>query len=409
MTQSLPVPGRPPGAPFRVLRAVRPVLLFLLTLLDPPALAQQPRAAAVETVSPSVYPTTEPPLPEPDLSLPVSDTPSPTPSASPPLAPPQSWLDRLRSGARSAEEETGATVFKLKTEFERLRDEMKRRAERLTAEAKVEAQNALTDLDAWTSQTRELLEHSAGALEIDTKTGVLRMAHDVESDADAEYRKLRQKIRPYVEDAEVWAEKTKNEVENELANVAEDTLSEARSILRDLSSHAPAPVPAPVVPPINSALSDVALPMQVASFPRRPAPFLELGNPFFGKGYIGPGFRIPTGTMIQPQFFFCGLFRTGVQTFDNGVDPRVTQWVNSLQLFANFNATPTERFLIEFRPLDNTSDFSGYNFEPTSGPDSGWQNALNGRVYQLFFEGNFLSLFPDSTTAAITFLASTFP
>ena len=394
MTQSLPVPGRPPGAPFRLLRAVRPVLLFLLTLLDPPALAQQPRAAPVETVSPSVYPTTEPPLPEPDLSLPVSDAPSPTPSASPPSATPQSWLDRLRSGARSAEEETGATVFKLKTEFERLRDEMKRRAERLTAEAKVEAQNALTDLDAWTSQTRELLEHSAGALEIDTKTGVLRMARDVESDADAEYRKLRQKIRPYVEDAEAWAEKTKNEVENELANVAEDTLSEARSILRDLSSHAPAPVPAPVVPPINSALSDVALPMQVASFPRRPAPFLELGNPFFGKGYIGPGFRIPTGTMIQPQFFFYGLFRTGVQTFDNGVDPRVTQWVNSLQLFANFNATPTERFLIEFRPLDNTSDFSGYNFEPTSGPDSGWQNALNGRVYQLFFEGNFLSLFP---------------
>ena len=98
--------------------------------------------------------------------------------------------------------------------------------------------------------------------------------------------------------------------------------------------------------------------------------------------------------MIQPQFFFYGLFRTGVQTFDNGVDPRVTQWVNSLQLFANFNATPTERFLTEFRPLDNTSNFSGYNFEPTSGPDSGWQNALNGRLYQLFFEGNFLSLFP---------------
>jgi hypothetical protein len=115
MTQSLPVPGRPPGAPFRLLRAVRPVLLFLLTLLDPPALAQQPRAAPVETVSPSVYPTTEPPLPEPDLSLPVSDAPSPTPSASPPSATPQSWLDRLRSGARSAEEETGATVFKLKT------------------------------------------------------------------------------------------------------------------------------------------------------------------------------------------------------------------------------------------------------------------------------------------------------
>jgi hypothetical protein len=280
MTRSLPVPGRPPGAPFRLLRVVRPVLLFLLTLLDPPALAQQQHAAPVETVSPSMYPATEPPLPEPDLSLPVSDVQRP----SPPLAPPQSWLDRLRSGGRSAEEETGSTVFTLKTEFERFHDEMKRRAEKLTAKAKVEAQNALTDLDAWSSQTRELLEHSAGALEIDTKTGLLGMAHDVESDADAEYRKLHQKIRPYVEDAGAWTEKTKNEVENELANVAEDALSEARSVLRDLSSHAPAPVPAPVVPPINSALSDVALPMQVASFPRRPAPFLELGDPFFGKG-----------------------------------------------------------------------------------------------------------------------------
>ena len=104
------------------------------------------------------------------------------------------------------------------------------------------------------------------------KTGLLRMAHDVKSDVDAEYRKLRQKIRPYVEDVKAWAEKTKNEVENELANVAEDTLSEARSILRDLTSHAPTPVPAPVVPPIESALSDVALPMQVPSFPRRPRP-----------------------------------------------------------------------------------------------------------------------------------------
>ena len=158
-------------------------------------------------------------------------------------------------GARAVEEDTGSTVFKLKTEFERLRDEMKRRAEALTAKAKVEAQNALTDLDAWASQTRELLEHSAGALEIDTKTGLLRMAHDVESEADAEYRKLRQKIRPYIEDAKAWADKTKHEVENELANVAEDGLSEARSILRDLSSHAPAPVPVPVVPPIESALS----------------------------------------------------------------------------------------------------------------------------------------------------------
>jgi len=39
--------------------------------------------AAAKRVPPSMYRTTEPPLPEPDLSLPVPDVPSPTPSASP--------------------------------------------------------------------------------------------------------------------------------------------------------------------------------------------------------------------------------------------------------------------------------------------------------------------------------------
>jgi hypothetical protein len=41
--------------------------------------------AAAERVPPSMYRTTEPPLPEPDLTLPVADVPrpTPTPSASP--------------------------------------------------------------------------------------------------------------------------------------------------------------------------------------------------------------------------------------------------------------------------------------------------------------------------------------
>jgi len=39
--------------------------------------------AASRRVPPSMYRTTEPPLPEPDFSLPVSDVPRPTPSASP--------------------------------------------------------------------------------------------------------------------------------------------------------------------------------------------------------------------------------------------------------------------------------------------------------------------------------------
>jgi len=307
---------------------------------------------------------------------------------------PPAWLTKLRADASTAEKQAATLVFDLKTDFERVVDYLKHRAAALTSKAETKAGKARTDMDVWADYALELLKEGGGALELDMKSGLLRLARDVRSDVDSEFHKLQQEIKPYIEDAAAWEQKAKREVENELANVAEDALSEARSILRDLASNAPSPVPVPVVPPIDSALSDVALPMQVQSFPRRPRPFLELGNPFFGEGYIGPGFRFPTGTMIQPQFFFFGLFRTGVQTFDNGVDPRVSQWVNSLQLFANFNATPTERFLAEFRPLDNTSDFSGYNFEPTSGPDSGWQDALNGRVYQLFFEGNFYSLFP---------------
>jgi hypothetical protein len=42
-----------------------------------------------ERVPPSMYRTTEPPLPEPDLSLPVPDVPRPTPGASSPTPSPE--------------------------------------------------------------------------------------------------------------------------------------------------------------------------------------------------------------------------------------------------------------------------------------------------------------------------------
>ncbi len=306
--------------------------------------------------------------------------------------PPETCLERLERDARSAAGDARMIVWKAQTDLDRFRAKMKVHEENLVEEVRDKAAADLPNTDALMSRTRDGLD--LDTLNADMESGLKTMAHDVESDTDAEYQRLHHKLRPYIEDAKIWAEKTKAAAENELANVAEEALSDARTVLRDLSSNAPKPVPAPVVPPINSTLTDVALPMQVSSFPKRPGPYVALGNPFFGKGYIGPGFALPTGTMVQPQFFLYGLFRSGVQTFDNGVDPRTTQWVNSLQLFANFNATPTERFLIEFRPLDNTTNFSGYNWEPTSGPNSGWQNALNGRLYTLFFEGNFLSLFP---------------
>ena len=293
-------------------------------------------------------------------------------------APPETWLDRLERDARSI-------LGRARTDLDQFRAKI---------EARDKASADLTNADAWMFQTRDVFDHDRDTLTGNMDSRLDTMAHDVESDTDAEYQRLRRHLRLYVEDAKLWAEKLKTAAKDELADAAEEGLSAARAVLRDLSSNAPKPVPAPVVPPINSTLTDVALPMQTSSFPPRPGPYISLGNPFFGEGYIGPGFKLPTGTMVQPQFFLYGLLRSGVQTFNNGVDPATTQWVNSLQLFANFNATPTERLLIEFRPLDNTTKFSGYNWQPTTGPNSGWQNALNGRLYTLFFEGNFLSLFP---------------
>ena len=302
-------------------------------------------------------------------------------------APPETWTDRLERDARSI-------YWRVRTDLDQFRANIEIRNEKLVEEAREKAAADLTKAAAWMSKTREVLDHDGETLTSDMDSELKAMPQEVESDTSAEYKRLLDHLRVYDEEAKRWAEKEKAAAENELANVAEEGLSDARAVLRNLSSNAPKPVPAPVVPPINSTLTDVTLPMQTSSFPPRPGPYLSLGNPYFGEGYIGPGFKLPTGTMVQPQFFLYGLVRSGVQTFNNGVDPATTQWVNSLQLFANFNPTPTERFLVEFRPLDTTTKFSGYNWQPTTGPNSGWQNALNGRLYTLFFEGNFLSLFP---------------
>lgn len=296
------------------------------------------------------------------------------------------------------EQEVAGGVRALAREEEERWDRVKQAVERRAVAGMMLLQRELreeeAELTTWLDETLEAVESTGGRVVVDVETGVLQLARDVESDVDREYGRLRRELTALTEEARETAERIAHEVEHAAVDVAAEGLSDARAILRDLSRQSPAPVEAPTVPPIDSALSDVALPMQTQTFPQRPPPALELGNRFFAPGYIGPGFRLPTGTMIQPQFFLFGLFRTGVQTFDNGEDPRFTQWVNSLQLFANFNATPTERLLVEFRPLDDTVNFSGYNWEPTSGPDSGWQNALNGRLYQLFFEGDFLNLFP---------------
>ncbi len=122
-------------------------------------------------------------------------------------------------------------------------------------------------------------------------------------------------------------------------------------------------------------------------------PILELGDPFLGKGLIRPGIKSPTGQMLQPWFLLFGSFRSALQSFDNG-DKNTSEWANRLDLYGNINLSGTERVLFSMRPLDReTGNYSGYNFSPDN-DDRGWREDINGRLTQLFFEGEIGEIFP---------------
>jgi hypothetical protein len=143
----------------------------------------------------------------------------------------------------------------------------------------------------------------------------------------------------------------------------------------------------------ESRFSDKPIPLQLDTFPARPAPLVQIGqNPFLGTGYIAPGVTLPTGAVWQPVFIAYGTLRSAVQTFDSGPGLQTTEWANRLDLFGNLYLTPTERILIGLRPLDKNSQFSGYRFKHPI--DEGWQDQLNGNIRTLFFEGDFGELFP---------------
>ncbi len=136
-------------------------------------------------------------------------------------------------------------------------------------------------------------------------------------------------------------------------------------------------------------------------------PLLELGDPFLGNGMIRPGIKLPTGQMIQPWFLLFGIFRSALQSFDNG-DQNTSEWANRLDLHGNINLSGTERILFSMRPLDReTRHYSGYNFSPDD-DEKGWEQEFNGRLTQLFFEGDIGEIFPgldptDSGTLDIGF------
>jgi len=139
----------------------------------------------------------------------------------------------------------------------------------------------------------------------------------------------------------------------------------------------------------SSRLSDTPITPNYDDF-QRTAPLFELGEPFLATGNIDPGFEIPTGAIWQSQFMLFGDFRTAIQEYDNG-GPKRSEWVNRLNLFGQLRLTPTERFLIGFRPLDDNGRFSGKRFEP----DSKTINEFNGDIDTFYFEGDFGEIFPN--------------
>jgi hypothetical protein len=156
---------------------------------------------------------------------------------------------------------------------------------------------------------------------------------------------------------------------------------------------------------IDTAVKDI----NPAIVPPRPAPIVELGNPFFGSGLIHKGIELPTGAVWSPTFIVFGTYQSAFQAFENprqdppGEEhqPR-SEWANRLDLYGNLQLTGSERLLVGIRPLDNgefarpgLARYTGYNFAPDNG-ERGWvDDTFNARITTLFFEGDFGQIFPD--------------
>ena len=151
-------------------------------------------------------------------------------------------------------------------------------------------------------------------------------------------------------------------------------------------------------------LSDEPIPFKsIDEIPARPGLFLELGDSFLDKGKLHEGFEVPIiGAVWQPRLWSYFIFRTALQSFDNGgaaTEPE-SEWANRLDLFVNLQLTGTEKIFLGLRPLDNNrpSRFSGYTFD---GSDEAWSNEFNLDVETLFFEGDLGSLLPRLDPAGL--------
>ncbi len=149
----------------------------------------------------------------------------------------------------------------------------------------------------------------------------------------------------------------------------------------------------------SSRFSDEEIPLQLEGFPQRPKPLLELGEPFLGTGTLKPGFRLPTGAVWQPSLLAFGTFRSAIQTFEpdlQGVEGRVTEWANRLDLFFNLQLSGSERLVVGLRALDEDGRFTSYFFEhPDANLDGEFESELNAEISSLYFEGDIGEIFPN--------------
>jgi len=138
----------------------------------------------------------------------------------------------------------------------------------------------------------------------------------------------------------------------------------------------------------------VPIGLQLDDGPGRPAPLLELGDPFLNTGELNPAIPLATGAVIQPGFLIYGTARSGLQTFSPGGNrgPKSTEAVARIDLYANYQFTGTERFFISVRPLDEDGQFTRYTFDAPN--DDGFEFEDSTRIQTVFFEGDFGEIFP---------------
>lgn len=145
-----------------------------------------------------------------------------------------------------------------------------------------------------------------------------------------------------------------------------------------------------------SYLSDQSGPLDLRTFPERPRPIFEIGDPFLGSGNIRKAWTLPTGAVWSPSFMVYGTLRSAAQSIDAGNAPRTSEWANRLDVFGNLRLSGTERILAGFRPVDtldgSVDRFSGYTFEPRE--VRGWDGNFRAAPTTLFFEGELGEIFP---------------